>query len=473
MKSKSAAGRLRISPGAPKQAATESFPVVGIGASAGGYEAFTKFLEELPLDSGVAVVLVQHLDPKHESKLTELLSRSTRLPVIEVIKTVTVEPNHVYVIPPNKYLAITGGRLKLSPRQQADAPPMPVDFFLRSLAEDQRENAIGIIFSGNGSDGTLGLRAIKAAEGLTFAQDPKTARYTGMPGSAIASGCVDFILPPQGMARELAKSLHRPGRGSVDRDSRAENAMRAREAELRLIMDISPIMLVRCSREMRYVFVNRSYAEFLGLAPKQIMGKPIAEIMGTGAFKVIQPHVKKVLDGKSVEYETEIPYERQGRRFMRVALRPDMGEEGNVRGWVAAISDITEHKRAEEMLRESEKRFRTMADAAPVLIWMSGTDKLCNYFNKGWMAFTGRTLEQEFGNGWTKGVHPDDLPRYLKTYVNCFEARQQFEIEYRLRRHDGEYRWILDHGIPRFTSANEFLGYIGSCVDINERKQWE
>jgi two-component system CheB/CheR fusion protein len=195
--------------------------VVGIGASAGGYEAFTKFLEELPLDSGVAVVLVQHLDPKHESKLTELLSRSTRLSVIEVIKTVKVEPNHVYVIPPNKYLAITGGRLKLSPRQQADAPPMPVDFFLRSLAEDQRENAIGIIFSGNGSDGTLGLEAIKGADGLTFAQDPKTAKYAGMPGSAIASGCVDFILPPQRMAREFAKILlHLPAHTAADRDGK-------------------------------------------------------------------------------------------------------------------------------------------------------------------------------------------------------------------------------------------------------------
>ncbi|PYI86208.1 MAG: histidine kinase [Verrucomicrobia bacterium] len=192
------------------QPATKSFPVVGIGASAGGYEAFTKFLEKLPEDSGMAFVLVQHLDPKHESKLTELLSRITRLPVTEVQQAVTVQPDHVYVIPPNKNLVIAGGSLKLVPRRMTDMPPMPIDFFLRSLAEDQRQNAIGVIFSGNGSDGTLGLEAIKGSDGITFAQDPKTAKVTGMPESAIASGCVDFVLPPDQIARELAKLPHHP-----------------------------------------------------------------------------------------------------------------------------------------------------------------------------------------------------------------------------------------------------------------------
>src|SRR5439155_15960702 len=161
-------------------------------------------------DSGMAFVLVQHLDPKHESKLTELLSRITRLPVTEVQQAVTVQPDHVYVIPPNKNLVIAGGSLKLVPRRMTDMPPMPIDFFLRSLAEDQRQNAIGVIFSGNGSDGTLGLEAIKGADGLTFAQDPKTAKHTGMPDSAIASGCVDFILSPEQMASELAKLPRHP-----------------------------------------------------------------------------------------------------------------------------------------------------------------------------------------------------------------------------------------------------------------------
>jgi PAS domain S-box-containing protein len=137
------------------------------------------------------------------------------------------------------------------------------------------------------------------------------------------------------------------------------------------------------------------------------------------------------------------------------------------------VLDITDRHQAIEALRESEERFRHMADTAPVLVWMSGVDKLCNYFNKPWLEFTGRTMEQELGNGWTQGVHPDDFQRCLDTYVNAFDARQDFRMEYRLRRFDGEYCWVLDTGIPRFAPGGSFLGYIGSCIDISDRKQAE
>jgi two-component system, LuxR family, sensor kinase FixL len=133
--------------------------------------------------------------------------------------------------------------------------------------------------------------------------------------------------------------------------------------------------------------------------------------------------------------------------------------------------DVTAQKLAQDALRESEARFRGMADTAPVMIWMSGTDKLCTFFNKGWLAFTGRSLEQELGDGWAQGVHREDFGRCFETYVNCFDARQPFTMEYRLRRSDGEYRWVLDIGTPRFASDGTFLGYIGSCIDITERKE--
>jgi PAS domain S-box-containing protein len=135
--------------------------------------------------------------------------------------------------------------------------------------------------------------------------------------------------------------------------------------------------------------------------------------------------------------------------------------------------DVTAQKQAEDALRESEARFRTMANTAPVMIWMSGPDKLCTFFNKGWLDFTGRSLEQELGNGWAEGVYPEDFDRCLEVYVNSFDARQPFTMEYRLRRSDGEYRWILDIGTPRFAPDSKFLGYIGSCIDITERKQAE
>jgi PAS domain S-box-containing protein len=129
--------------------------------------------------------------------------------------------------------------------------------------------------------------------------------------------------------------------------------------------------------------------------------------------------------------------------------------------------------RARENALESEARFRIVADAAPVLIWMAGPDKLCDWFNRPWLAFTGRTLEQEAGNGWLEGVHPDDLDGFLETYAAAFDARQPFSLEYRLRHHDGEYRWLLDNGTPRFGPGGELSGYIGSGFDITDRRQAE
>ena len=119
-------------------------------------------------------------------------------------------------------------------------------------------------------------------------------------------------------------------------------------------------------------------------------------------------------------------------------------------------------------LRESEQRFRIVADAAPVLIWMSGLDKLCTFFNKGWLEFTGRSLEQELGDGWAEGVHRDDLQKCLKTYTEAFDARKPFVMRYRLKRNDGEYCWISDHGVPRYDADGAFVGYIGSCVDVTD-----
>ncbi len=147
--------------------------------------------------------------------------------------------------------------------------------------------------------------------------------------------------------------------------------------------------------------------------------------------------------------------------------------DGTPRRFIGTVLDITDRKQAEAALRDSETRFRQMTDIAPMLVWMSGTDKLCSYFNQSWLTFTGRTLEQEMGNGWAKGVHPNDLEYCWHVYTTAFDARRSFEMEYRLRRFDGEYRWILDVGVPRFTPEGEFLGYLGSCFDIHDRRQAE
>jgi len=134
--------------------------------------------------------------------------------------------------------------------------------------------------------------------------------------------------------------------------------------------------------------------------------------------------------------------------------------------FLAAV--IEERATGETDRRESESRFRIVADAAPVLIWMAGVDKLCNFFNKPWLKFTGRSLEQEVGNGWAEGVHPDDLQKCFNIYTEAFDARKAFVMQYRLRRHDGEYRWISDQGVARYDAQGNFVGYIGSCVDVTE-----
>ncbi len=192
------------------QSHREAFSIVGMGASAGGLEAFTELLKHLPADSGLGIVLVQHLDPTHESALTELLGRVTAMPVSEVANGQTVLPNHVYVIPPNASLVLRQGVLTLQPRRQIGGAQRSIDDFFQSLAQDQGERAIGVVLSGTATDGTLGLEAIKAEGGITFAQDAKSARYDSMPQSAVAAGCVDFVLSPENIARELTQVARHP-----------------------------------------------------------------------------------------------------------------------------------------------------------------------------------------------------------------------------------------------------------------------
>lgn len=192
-----------------------SVPVIAIGASAGGLETFTQLLGALPAATGLAYVLVQHLDPMHESILAELLARATVVPVVQATDGQRIEPDHAYVIPPGVEMTLVGRHLELAPREKADGTARSIDVFFHSVADAQGRNAIGVVLSGTGSDGAVGLEAIKAAGGITFAQDPASAGYDGMPRAAAATGCVDFVLPPAEIAAQLARigrhlSLHRP-----------------------------------------------------------------------------------------------------------------------------------------------------------------------------------------------------------------------------------------------------------------------
>ncbi len=193
-----------MAPASDATAPSSPFPIVGVGASAGGLKAMASLLADVPSDTGMAFVLIQHLDPTHESLLSTLLARSTRLPITQATDGVEVRPNHVYVIAPNTSLALDHGTLRVTSRDSLPRPHFSIDFFFQSLARDRTGRAIGVLLSGTGTDGTLGLAAIKAAGGVTFAHD-HTAEHGSMPFNAINHDCVDHILSPDKIAQEIAK----------------------------------------------------------------------------------------------------------------------------------------------------------------------------------------------------------------------------------------------------------------------------
>ena len=184
--------------------------VVGVGASAGGFDAFQELLRGLPEDPGFAIVFVQHLSPQHESSLPALLAPVTRLPVVQIADGMALEVNRVYVVPPNVQLQVIGQTLQLEPRPADLSQYTPIDYFFRSLAEDLQGRAVGVILSGTARDGALGVREIKAVGGVTIVQSPETAEYDGMPRAAIATEAVDLVLPPKEIGNEFARVVRDP-----------------------------------------------------------------------------------------------------------------------------------------------------------------------------------------------------------------------------------------------------------------------
>ncbi len=214
MKSRESGAGKRVGAGTAKRVGEEpgqEFLVAAVGASAGGVEAFTDLMREVPPDTGMAFVLIQHLDPKHHSMLTDVIARETQMNVTEVTDGMELEPNHVFVIPPNTTMTLSDHVLTLAPRSQGTGVHMPIDHFMRSLAEEQGPRAIGVILSGFGSDGTQGLAEIQGGGGVTFAQDESTARHDGMPRIARAA-------PVCGQTRCVGNSAHVQGQFEIERD---------------------------------------------------------------------------------------------------------------------------------------------------------------------------------------------------------------------------------------------------------------
>ena len=247
----------------------------------------------------------------------------------------------------------------------------------------------------------------------------------------------------------------------------------SRERYARLY-DFAPVGYVTLNHVGALLELNLPAADLLGHPRAELLRRPLLPLLAKPDRRRFLNYLLDLRMGP-VTLTCEFEFRRKDKPAVVLQLISESSTDirtaaGTIR---IALLNVTERKRAENALRESEARFRVMADSAPVLIWVAGPDKLCSFFNRHWLEFTGRTLEQELGNGWADGVHPEDWPRFLETYTRAFEVHRPFELEFRLRRHDGEYRWMLNHGVPRFAGADPFNGYIGSSVDITDRRQAE
>ncbi len=238
----------------------------------------------------------------------------------------------------------------------------------------------------------------------------------------------------------------------------------------RSIVETAAYPLLVLDQELRIDTANGSFYQMFGIGAGDLEGQMLFSI-SDGCWDI--PGLREMLESvlrehKTVQgFEVEQDFPDAGRKTLVLSAT----QLGGTQKVLLSIEDITEiRSRSESKIRESEERFRSMADSAPVLMWVSDVDKACTFFNKPWLEFTGRTMDQELGNGWTESVHPDDMDQCWSTYSSAFDARRSFQMEYRLMRDDGQYRWLLDIGIPRFDLARVFSGYIGSCIDITDLK---
>jgi len=219
---------------------------------------------------------------------------------------------------------------------------------------------------------------------------------------------------------------------------------------------------------------NEGARKMYGYSAAEITGKHISILAPPELKSESMEMIERIRRGESIRRVETVRVTKDGRRIdVSLSDSPMRDSKGKLIGGSTIARYITEKRRARELRRESDERFRMLADTAPVMVWVSGSNTSRTFFNRQWLEFTGRVMEEEMGMGWVEGVHADDLQSCLDVYLSSFEARRTYTMEYRLRRADGQYRWVVDTGVPRYTSDGEFAGFIGSCVDISERKQSE
>jgi PAS domain S-box-containing protein len=257
----------------------------------------------------------------------------------------------------------------------------------------------------------------------------------------------------------------------ISAQKHAERLIAENEDRLRIVVEASELGTWEMLLQSGEVSYSDRYLEILGYKNRTgINHDELRKHLHPDDLEIRDKAFEEAFKTGVLQYEARLVWNDQSIHWVEVKGKLLYDEKAQPLKLIGTIRDINEERLSQQRLAESEKRFRMVADTAPVLIWMSGTDKLCNYFNTAWLQFRGRTSEQEMGNGWAEGVHPDDLERCLDVYMNSFDRREKFYMEYRLQNHYGEYRWISDTGIPRYTLDGVFEGYIGACMDIHEQR---
>ncbi len=244
---------------------------------------------------------------------------------------------------------------------------------------------------------------------------------------------------------------------------------------LRGVLALSPVGVLAFDRDLTCSLWNGVMEQISGLPESSVIGKPVFDLFPFLVETGEDRRLREALEGREAS-STARPFRIESTRrsgFFNASYGPWRDGSGAIVGGIAIIRDVTAEIAIAQRVAESENRFEHMADSAPVLLWMARTDGMCTFFNQTWLDFTGRTQEEEWGVGWAEGVYFEDLQRCMDTYVDAFNRREPFEMEYRLRRRDGLFRWVLDRGSPRHLPDGSFAGFIGSCVDITERKQLE
>jgi PAS domain S-box-containing protein len=277
------------------------------------------------------------------------------------------------------------------------------------------------------------------------------------------------------VADATERPTHVDAQETLQRSATFEQALYENEELYRATFEQAAVGICHVALDGHFLRVNQKFCDLLGYSREELLKLTFMSLTYPEDIPRDVGNANALREGSIESYQIEKRYLRKDGTDVWAQLTVGVlrDRQRNPRSFIGVVVDIDDRKRTDAALLESENRFRTMADTAPVLVWMADTSGQWSFFNKPWLEFTGRSLQQELGNGWTLGVYPEDLDRILQTYLSSVRAQLPFTMEYRLRRTDGEYRWVLSSGVPRYSTDGRFEGYIGSCVDITPQKQME